>query len=166
MIYSLATIPGKLLLMLLPGAEVRFSACLPVVFGMLWGLPGAIGAALGNIVSDLYGREALSTIFWGCLSNFILACLPYKLWYGWHSKEAALFIYNAKSCLRFFIIIFITVFNFSALLTSITLLNFNSAPLESFRIFSPAIMISPCFWAYLYCCTSERKIIVFPAGAP
>lgn len=134
-IYSLATIPGKLLLMLLPGAEVRFSACLPVVFGMLWGLPGAIGSAMGNIVSDLYSGEALSTIFWGCLSNFILSCLPYKLWYGWRSKKAALFIYNAKSCLRFFIIIFITVFNFSALLTSITLLNFNSAPLESFRIF-------------------------------
>lgn len=134
-IYSLATVPGKLLLMLLPGAEVRFSACLPVVFGMLWGLPGAIGAALGNIVSDLYGGEALSTVFWGCLSNFILACLPYKLWYGWRSKNAALFIYNAASCLRFFLIVFITVFNFSALLSAIILKNFNSIPLQSFRIF-------------------------------
>lgn len=134
-IYALATIPGKLLLMLLPGAEVRFSACLPVVFGMLWGLPGAIGTAVGNIVSDLYSGETISTIFWGCLSNFILSCLPYRLWYGWHGKKAHLFIYNAASCLRFFIIVFITVFNFSALLCAIVILNFSSIPLQSFRIF-------------------------------
>lgn len=134
-IYSLATIPGKLLLMLLPGAEVRFAACLPVVFGMLWGLPGAIGITLGNIISDIYSNESIRTCLLGGISNFILAYLPYRLWYGWNSKDAALFIYNTKSCLRFFLINLITIFNFAALLAAIIILDFNSDPLHSFSIF-------------------------------
>lgn len=134
-IYALATFPGKLLLTLIPGTEVRIAACLPVVFGMLWGLPGAMGIAIGNLCSDLYGGESLNTCFWGCLSNFILAYLPYRLWYGWRSSDAIRFIYDTKSCLRFFTIIFAVVFNFSVILAAIILSEFETNPWHSFGIF-------------------------------
>ena len=58
-IYSISIIPTKLLLMILPGAEVRFSACIPVIAGLLWGPAGAFGSAIGNFIGDFYSGNNL-----------------------------------------------------------------------------------------------------------
>lgn len=70
LIYAIAIIPTKLLLMLMPGAEVRFAACIPVVAGMMWGPAGAIGSALGNFAADFYTGSSLYICFWGAAANF------------------------------------------------------------------------------------------------
>jgi len=132
LLYGLSIIPGKMLLMLVPGAEVRFAACIPVITGFLWGPAGAIGSALGNFIGDFYSGDALFVCFWGAVCNFFLAFLPYKLWYGVRAQNAPLFIYDTQSCIKFFAIIFLTALNFAALLTGITI---SAGMLENSRSF-------------------------------
>lgn len=135
LLYGLSILPGKMLLMLAPGAEVRFAACIPVVAGFLWGPAGAIGSALGNALGDFYSGDSLFICFWGAVGNFLLAYLPYRLWYGVRAKDAALFIHDAKSCLKFFAIIFFTALNFAALLTAIVISSGLADTRQSFFIF-------------------------------
>lgn len=132
LLYGLSILPGKMLLMLVPGAEVRFAACIPVITGFLWGPAGAIGSALGNFIGDFYSGDPLFVCFWGAVCNFFLALLPYKLWYGVRAQNAPLFIYDTQSCIKFFAIIFLTALNFAALLTGITI---SAGMLENSRSF-------------------------------
>lgn len=135
-IYSLAIIPTKLLLMLLPGAEVRFAACIPVVMGMLWGPAGAVGSALGNFLGDFYSGDSLYVCFWGAVANFFLAYLPYKLWYAFKAdSKTYLFIHDTRSFLKFLGIIFITSFLFASMLTAIIRAMGSASAIESFFIF-------------------------------
>lgn len=132
LLYGLSIIPGKMLLMLVPGAEVRFAACIPVVMGFLWGPAGAVGSALGNFAGDFYSGDPLFVCIWGAVCNFFLAFLPYKLWYGVRAQNAPLFIYDTQSCIKFFAVIFLTALNFAALLTGITI---SAGMLENSRSF-------------------------------
>lgn len=118
-LYCLATLPTKQLLLVAPGADVRFAACIPVTAGFLWGPAGAVGSAIGNFLADFYSGDQLFICFWGAVSNFFLAYLPYRLWYGVRAAKAPLFICDTASCLKFFAVIFLTALNFAALLTAI-----------------------------------------------
>lgn len=136
LIYSLAIIPTKLLLMLLPGAEVRFGACIPVVMGMLWGPAGAVGSALGNFLGDFYAGDSLYVCFWGAIANFFLSYLPYKLWYGLKADaKTCFFIHDTRSFLKFLGIIFVTSFIFASMLTAIVRAMGNTSSIKSFFIF-------------------------------
>lgn len=135
-IYSIAIIPTKLLLMLLPGAEVRFAACIPVVMGILWGPAGAIGSAVGNFLGDFYAGDDLYICFWGAVANFFLAYLPYKLWYSFRVDATThLFIHDTRSFIKFLGIIFITALLFSTMLTAILNATGTASASESFFIF-------------------------------
>ncbi len=136
LIYAIAIIPTKLLLMLMPGAEVRFAACIPVVAGMMWGPAGAIGSALGNFAADFYTGSSLYICFWGAAANFFLAYLPYKLWYSLSKNtKPLLFVHDTRSFFKFLIIIFVTALLFSSLLTAIILPSARVNIAESFFIF-------------------------------
>lgn len=135
-IYSISIIPTKLLLMILPGAEVRFSACIPVIAGLLWGPAGAFGSAIGNFIGDFYSGNNLFVCFWGSVSNFFLAYLPYRLWHGIQkTNQITGFIGNTSSFIKFTIIIFVTSFIFSTMLTSIVYACGATLTIESFFIF-------------------------------
>lgn len=135
-VYALAILPTKMLLMLLPGAEVRFAACIPVLAGILWGPAGAIGSALGNFIGDFYSGDTLSICFWGAAANFFLAYLPYKLWYSFKTNATThLFIHDTRSFLKFLGIIFITAFIFATMLTAIVETYGKASTTESFFIF-------------------------------
>lgn len=135
-IYSLLILPTKFLLMLMPGAEVRFAACIPVIAGMLWGPAGAVGSALGNFCGDFFTGDSLYVCFWGAVANFFLAYLPYRLWYtGKNREESLLFIYNTGSLLKFIGIMLITAFIFSTMLTAIIMPSSANDAISSFFIF-------------------------------
>lgn len=135
-IYSIFILPTKFLLMLMPGAEVRFAACIPVVAGMLWGPAGAVGSALGNFCGDFFSGDSLYICFWGAVANFFLAYLPYKLWYtGRNQEKSLLFIYNTGSLLKFMGIMLITAFVFAAMLTAIVMPTNANTAISSFFIF-------------------------------
>lgn len=87
----------KYTLSYVPGLEFRIATFVPVVGGILFGLPGAIGAAVGNLLGDLGGNDILPARICGVFFNFFLAYLPYRLWYGLKSEKASLLVYDQKS---------------------------------------------------------------------
>ena len=60
--------------------EIRLGAFLPPLVGMVWGLPGAVGASLGNIARDVIVGDDPAAIPIGAAANFIFAYVPYRLW--------------------------------------------------------------------------------------
>lgn len=76
---------------IVPGiTEVRPANVFPPVFGLLFGPAGAWGAAIGNLIGDLFGGTlGIGSIF-GFVGNFFLAFIPYKMWgatFGLVSKD-------------------------------------------------------------------------------
>lgn len=60
--------------------QVRFTGLLSMAIGLLFGAPGALACALGNLGGDLYSGFDIYCIF-GFFGNFCMAWLPYKLWH-------------------------------------------------------------------------------------
>jgi hypothetical protein len=64
---------------LVPGTNLRPANALQAVFGILFGIPGCLGVALGNVMNDVYiGAQALEMPV-GALSNFLGAFIPFLL---------------------------------------------------------------------------------------
>lgn len=61
-------------------SEIRFTGLIAVVVGLLYGFPGALACALGNLARDLYTGIDMYCVF-GFLGNFSMAWFPYKLWH-------------------------------------------------------------------------------------
>ena len=61
-------------------SEVRPENFLTVFAGILFGPAGALGCAIGNLITDLFfGGYGITAIF-GLIMNFLVAYIPYKLW--------------------------------------------------------------------------------------
>ncbi len=74
---SLAATGG---LTIIPGATwIRPANALPPIFGVLFGIPGCIGTALGNFLADAFAGYLGWGSIGGFIGNFILAYIPYKL---------------------------------------------------------------------------------------
>jgi energy-coupling factor transport system substrate-specific component len=64
----------------LPGvAYLRPAQVLSVVLGILFGLPGALGIALGNTIADLLGGYLTLGSIAGFIGNFLTAYVPYRI---------------------------------------------------------------------------------------
>ncbi|HIQ03918.1 MAG TPA: QueT transporter family protein [Desulfurococcales archaeon] len=67
-------------LVVIPGFTwIRPANALTPVFGVLFGLPGAIGTAIGNFIADAFAGYLGWGSIGGFVGNFILAYIPYKL---------------------------------------------------------------------------------------
>jgi energy-coupling factor transport system substrate-specific component len=80
-IYAAFLIAFKGGIVLVPGiTEVRPANVFPPVFGLLFGPAGAWGAAIGNLIGDIFGGSmGIGSIF-GFFGNFFLGFIPYKMW--------------------------------------------------------------------------------------
>ncbi|MEA4811488.1 MAG: QueT transporter family protein [Anaerolineaceae bacterium] len=80
-IYAAFLIVFKAGIPIVPGiTEVRPANVFPPVFSLLFGPAGAWGAAIGNLIGDLFGGTlGIGSIF-GFVGNFFLGFIPYKLW--------------------------------------------------------------------------------------
>ena len=80
-IYAAFLIAFKGGIVLVPGiTEVRPANVFPPVFGLLFGPAGAWGAAIGNLIGDIFGGTmGIGSIF-GFFGNFLLGFVPYKMW--------------------------------------------------------------------------------------
>ena len=92
----------------LPNTDIRISAFLPPLLGLLWGLPGAIGIAIGNLISDLYSDFAQTAtaeeFLFGFIANFLIAYLPYKIWYTIKvDKDTSRFNLHVHNLIKFFL---------------------------------------------------------------
>jgi len=80
-IYAAFLIVFKGGIVIVPGiTEVRPANVFPPVFGLLFGPAGAWGAAIGNLIGDIFGGSmGIGSIF-GFFGNFFLGFVPYKMW--------------------------------------------------------------------------------------
>lgn len=90
-IYAAFLIMFKGGIVLIPGiTEIRPANVFPPVFGLLFGPAGAWGAAIGNLIGDIFGGTmGIGSIF-GFFGNFFLGFIPYKMWgatFGLVSKK-------------------------------------------------------------------------------
>lgn len=89
--------------------ELRFTGLLPMAAGLLFGFPGALACALGNLGGDLYSGWNIFYLF-GFLGNFLMAWLPYKLWHTLFTEHSHLLHYldSPGSVLKFVAVTFIS----------------------------------------------------------
>lgn len=100
-LYGALTYWVKASLEIVAGLEFRLSTFIPVVGGIVFGLPGACGAAIGNFFAVYFaGQDAISSLL-GSSGNFFLAYFPYRVWYGYDTKKASFYIYNNRTFCKF-----------------------------------------------------------------
>jgi len=66
-------------IVLVPGFTwLRPANALAPLFGMFFGIPGCLGAAIGNLIADILGGFFGVGSIGGFVGNFLIAYLPYK----------------------------------------------------------------------------------------
>ena len=66
-------------IVLVPGFTwLRPANSLAPLFGMFFGIPGCLGAAIGNLIADILGGFFGVGSIGGFIGNFLIAYLPYK----------------------------------------------------------------------------------------
>ena len=80
------------------------------VFGLLLGPYGALGAVIGNLLSDLIRGYNLTVSLSSAFAGFAISCLAYKLWYCDFTDKREITkprLYSTSNILLFFAIILI-----------------------------------------------------------
>lgn len=140
--------------------EVRLGAFLPPLAGMVWGVEGALGAALGNIVRDVCVGDAPAAIPIGAVANFLYAYVPYRLWLLTTEKKKY-FLPNTESLVRyFFVLAFGAAVGTIFLITGVTAVGYEIPDYFMYQVFisnfdfpflfTPAIMILLASSGYLF----------------
>src|SRR5437879_5205156 len=79
-IYAAVLIPFKVGIPIIPGfVQLRPANAIPVVASLLFGPAAAWGAALGNLIGDLFGALGPGRLF-GLPGDFHAGYVPYRLW--------------------------------------------------------------------------------------
>lgn len=114
-IYSALVLLGQKGLLFLGSWQFNFAAFVPVVAGILFGLPGALGSALGTMLTSEGELNQWYFILTEGLLSFLLGYTTYRLWYGYQSKKATLYIYNNRTFVKFTKLLLFNAFNAAVL---------------------------------------------------
>jgi energy-coupling factor transport system substrate-specific component len=82
-IYVAVMMPFKIATIIPGFTEIRPGVVVPVVFGMFFGPAGAWGAAIGNLIGDIFGGMLTIISPYGFVGNFLLGFMGYKLMEKW-----------------------------------------------------------------------------------
>lgn len=117
-IFILVAVPFRYFFPILQITEVRPASALPPVFGMMFGPWGALGAALGNLITDILVGYPPEVFLIGFVAQFLYGYIPYKLWYtlGISKESTKPRINTVENLIKFVVIIFITSTMMSVLL--------------------------------------------------
>lgn len=72
-----------------------------VIAGLVLGLPGAVGATLGDFILQLIASEGLGFNALDSLGVFLMAYFPFRMWYAYQAKKASLYVYNNRTFVKF-----------------------------------------------------------------
>lgn len=101
-VFVLIAVPFKVL-NIIPGfTEIRPVDCLNMLFGIMFGIYGALGCAIGNIIADILGGTLTISSWAGFVSNFLGTYLAYLLWYAIVKEKPS--INNFKQVVAFIFI--------------------------------------------------------------
>lgn len=89
-------------------SELRLTGLLPAAAGLLYGFPGALCCALGNLLGDIAGGL---DAYWavGFFGNFLAGWIPYKLWHVLFTGKGqeVRYLDSAGSVLKFALVSFV-----------------------------------------------------------
>ncbi|KZX10306.1 SpoIIE family protein phosphatase [Methanobrevibacter curvatus] len=110
LLFIVVAVPFRYFFPIFTISEMRPASALPPVFGMMFGFWGALGAAFGNLISDIIAGYPLSILIVGFLAQFLFGYIAYKLWYGISLNGKFTFprLDSVNNLLKFIIVIIIT----------------------------------------------------------
>jgi len=77
--YAAILIPFKVATVIPGFTELRPANAIPVAAAILFGPAAAWGAALGNLIGDLFGTLSLGSLL-GMVGNFLYGLIPFQVW--------------------------------------------------------------------------------------
>lgn len=86
------------------------ASVIPLVAGLVLGLPGAVGATLGNFILQLIALEGLQFNALDCLGVFLMAYFPFRLWFAYQPKKASFYVYNNRTFVKYIFVVFLNAF--------------------------------------------------------
>jgi len=109
-IFVIVAVPFRYFFPIFQVSELRPASAFPPVFGMMFGPWGALGAALGNLISDIIAGYPPEILIFGFVAQFLYGYIPYKLWYTSRISKESIQprINTVKNLIKFVIIILIT----------------------------------------------------------
>ena len=109
-VFVLVAIPFRYFFPIFEVSELRPASALPPALGMMFGPWGALGAASGNLISDIIAGYPPEIYLFGFISQFLYGYIPYKLWYtiGITAKRTKPRINTVENLIKFLVVIFIT----------------------------------------------------------
>lgn len=151
---------------MLYGVELRLVTFVAIAGGFIFGLPGAIGACLGNFSALLLHGDDLGYVVFTSYGNFLLAYFPYRFWYGYQSKKATLFVYNNRTFVKLMNILLINSVHFTMVMSPLFMLYNHSFSLNAVIItfannfFFPVIFGVPLLMLW----SRYSKVRYYPAA--
>ncbi|MCL2003951.1 MAG: PP2C family protein-serine/threonine phosphatase [Oscillospiraceae bacterium] len=117
------SMPFRELFNVMEVTEMRPASALPPVFGLMLGLPGAVGCAIGNLAADILSGYGFAICAPGFAAQFIYGALPLLLWniLKRHDAEKPDFfrLNNVKNVIRYIGIILVSSVAMAAMLGGI-----------------------------------------------
>ncbi|MBN2223585.1 MAG: QueT transporter family protein [Deltaproteobacteria bacterium] len=137
-VYAAVMIPFKIATIVPGFTEIRPAVAIPIVFGLFFGPAGAWGAAMGNMIGDVFGGMLTIISLFGFIGNFFLGFIGYKLREKWEllTVDERMDIRSLKGYMQFFFIVLVSA---AACATII------SWGMDAFRIFPFAVFVSIVF---------------------
>lgn len=118
--FFVITMPFREFFSVMGVTEVRPASAFPPVFGILFGIWGAMGTAIANLIADVLSGYPPMLCITGFIAQFLYGYLPYKLWYATpfnHNNKIEIPRLNiVKNVLKYIIIILLDSIVIAALL--------------------------------------------------
>jgi len=100
-IFIAVTMPFRELFRVMEVTEMRPASAFPPVFGLMLGLPGAFGCAVGNLIADIISGYGFAVCALGFVAQFVYGVLPILLWKAVNKNGGFLRLNNVKNVLRY-----------------------------------------------------------------
>jgi energy-coupling factor transport system substrate-specific component len=79
-LFAALLLPFKFITVIPGFSSLRIGSSLPPLFALMFGPAGAWGAAIGNLIADIFGGTLSAGSFFGFWGNFLFGYVFYKLW--------------------------------------------------------------------------------------
>lgn len=160
--------PFKILFSMVPGiTEIRPANMAAPVFGLIFGIYGAIGIAIGNLVSDIAAGSGISTCIVGIAINLFYSYSPYILWHAFEREPRPPYLKSVRDIVRYILIMIVVSSVTSVMLSLFITCKFSGSFGENFVMimfnnFDFAVLLGvPC----LFIIGKTKMLYIIPKSA-
>ncbi|MCL2603786.1 MAG: PP2C family protein-serine/threonine phosphatase [Defluviitaleaceae bacterium] len=132
-VFFAVTMPFREFFSVLVVSEMRPASALPPALGLLFGIPGALGCAVGNLIADIVSGYDLMICLIGFPAQFLYGILPFILWKfinRFDADPAAIRLNNVENVMRYIMIILFNSLTMAGIL-GVIMQGFGISPLLS-----------------------------------